>query len=149
MAPSPFMRSLREHMLMRRYSKRTVDSYLYRVRYYIRYDGKRHPAEMGAKEVLSFLSFLSAQRKVAASTQKVALNALAYLYSKYLGMPLGSLGEFNKARQPCKLPVVLTREEVQRLLGSLRGSPALLASLLYGSGLRRIKAIRHVGQAAL
>jgi hypothetical protein len=63
MAPSPFMRSLREHMLMRRYSKRTVDSYLYWVRYYIRYHDKCHPAEMGAREVLSFLTFLSAQRK--------------------------------------------------------------------------------------
>jgi integrase len=134
---------------MRRYSKRTVDSYLYWVRYYIRYHDKCHPAEMGAREVLSFLTFLSAQRKVAASTQKVALNALAYLYSKYLGMPLGSLGEFNKARQPRKLPVVLTREVVQRLLGNLRGSLDLLASLLHGSGLRRIEAIRRVGQALL
>lgn len=142
MPPSPFMQALREHMLTRRYGKRTVDTYLYWVRYYIRYHGKRHPAEMGAEEVLSFLTFLSVQRRVAASTQKVALNALAYLYNKYLGLPLGSLGEFNRARQPRKLPVVLTREEVRRLLGSLRGSPALLASLLYGSGLRRIEAIR-------
>lgn len=97
---------------------------------------------MGAEEVLSFLTFLSVQRRVAASTQKVALNALACLYNNYLGRPLGNLGEFNRATQPRKLPVVLTRTEVRRLLGSLRDSPALLASLLYGSGLRRIEAIR-------
>ena len=97
---------------------------------------------MGSEEVLSFLTFLSVQRRVAASTQKVALNALAYLYNKYLEQPLGNLGEFTKSSQPRKLPVVLTCDEVRLLLGHLRGSPALLASLRYGSGLRRIEAVR-------
>lgn len=142
MPSSPFMDSLRQHMLVRHYSKRTIDSYLYWIRYYIRYHGKRHPIEMGSLQVMEFLTFLADQRQVSVATQKIALNALAFLYNKFLGAPLGSLGQFNKARRPPKLPVVLTRAEVRRLLGSMHGSPALLASLLYGSGLRRIEAVR-------
>jgi integrase len=112
------MQALLEQLITRRYSKRTIDSYLYWVRYYIRFHGKRHPAEMGAEEVMSFLTFLS------------------------LALPLGSLGELNRSVQQRELPVVLTREEVRRLLERLRGSQWLLASLLYGSGLRRIEAVR-------
>jgi len=129
-------------MLVRRYSKRTIGSYLYWIRYYIRYNGKRHPAEMGAAQVFAFLTFLADQRQVSVATQKVVLNALAFLYNKYLEIPLGNLGTFNKATTPRKLPVVLTRGEIARLLKSMRGSPALIAALLYGSGLRRIEAVR-------
>lgn len=142
MPSSPFMDSLRQHLLVRHYSKRTIDSYLYWIRYYIRYHRKRHPAEMGSLQVMEFLTFLADQRKVSVATQKIALNALAFLYNKFLGSPLGNLGQFNKASRPPKLPVVLTRVEVTRLLNSMQGSSALLASLLYGSGLRRIEAVR-------
>lgn len=141
MANSPFMDALYRHMLAHHYGKRTVDSYLYWIRYYIRYHNRRHPQEMGAGEVMAFLSFLAVDRQVSVTTQKVALNALAYLYNKYLGKPFGELGSFNKAARPRKLPVVLTRQEVARLLGRLSGSAWLLASMIYGSGLRRIEAV--------
>lgn len=142
MPPSPFLEDLRRHLLVRHYSKRTIDSYLYWIRYYIRYNGKRHPVEMGQAQVLGFLGYLADQRLVSVATQKIALNALAFLYNKYLAMPLGELGAFNRAARPRKLPVVLTRAEMGRLLSQLDGSPRLLACLLYGSGLRRIEAVR-------
>lgn len=142
MPVSPFLDSLRQHMLVRHYSKRTADSYLYWVRYYIRFHGKCHPAEMGQKQVMAFLTFLADQRQVSVATQKIALNALAFLYNKFLDLPLGNLGSFNKASRPRKLPVVLTRAETGSLLNRMEGSSALLASLLYGSGLRRIEAVR-------
>lgn len=129
-------------MLAHHYSKRTIDSYLYWVRYYIRFNRKRHPAEMGQEQVMAFLTYLADQRQVSVATQKIALNALAFLYNKFLELPLGSLGAFNKASRPRKLPIVLTRQETGSLLNRMQGSPALLASLLYGSGLRRIEAVR-------
>lgn len=142
MAGSPFMAALREHMLARHYSHRTIDSYLYWIRYYIRFHSKRHPAELDHTHVMAFLGFIAATRNVSVSTQKTALNALAFLYNKYLNQPLGKLGDFNKATRPRKLPLVLTKSEVGAVLSSLSGSPRLLASLLYGSGLRRIEAVR-------
>lgn len=142
MAHSPFMTALREYMLARHYSLRTIDGYLYWTRYYIRFHGKRHPAELDQSHVMAFLGYIASARNVSVSTQKTALNALAFLYNKYLNKPLGLLGDFNKASRPRKLPVVLTRTEVGALLAGLGGSPRLMASLLYGSGLRRIEALR-------
>lgn len=142
MAASRFMAALREHMLARHYSLRTIDGYLYWIRYYIRFHGRRHPADLDKTHVMSFLGHIASARNVSVSTQKTALNALAFLYNKYLNQPLGKLGDFNKASRPRKLPVVLTRAEVGAVLGGLSGSPRLLASLLYGSGLRRIEAVR-------
>lgn len=142
MPASLFLENLRRNMLVRHYSKRTIDSYLYWIRYYIRFNGMRHPTELGPTQVMSFLTFLADQRLVSVATQKVALNALAFLYNKHLDLPLGSLGTFNKANRPRKLPVVLTRVEIGKLLSNMRGGPRLMASLLYGSGLRRIEAVR-------
>ena len=110
MPPSPFMQDLAQKMLMRHYSKRTVDSYCYWIRYYICYHGKRHPKDLGREHVMAFLTFLANQRSVSVSTQKIALNALAFLYNKYMDLPFGELGTFNKANalanfQWC-LPVV-------------------------------------------
>lgn len=143
MPASPFLENLRQNMLVRHYSKRTIDSYLYWIRYYIRFNGMRHPTELGPLQVMSFLTFLADQRLVSVATQKIALNALAFLYNKHLNLPLGSLGTFNKANRPRKLPVVLTRVEIGKLLSNMRGGgPRLMASLLYGSSLRRIEAVR-------
>ncbi len=141
MPSSPFMESLHQYMLAHHYGRRTTDSYSYWIRFYIRFHNKRHPQELGATEVMEFLSFLASERQVSISTQKIALNALALLYNKFLGKPLGTLGAFNKAAKPRKLPVVLTRTEVGNLLARLSGSPWLLASMIYASGLRRIEAV--------
>jgi integron integrase len=128
-------------MFAHHYGNRTVESYLYWIRFFIRFHGKRHPKELGGSEVMAFLEFLANERNVSVATQKIALNALAYLYNKYLQKPLGNLGAFNKATRPRKLPVVLTRFEVSAVLGRLSGSPWLLASMIYASGLRRIEAV--------
>lgn len=139
--PSPFLEALSRHMLAHHYSRRTVDSYLYWIRFFIHFHNKTHPQDMGAAEVKAFLAFLANDRRVSVSTQKICLNALAYLYNKYLQKNLGDLGAFNKATRPRKLPIVLTRHEVSLILGQLSGSRWLLASMIYGSGLRRIEAV--------
>ena len=139
---SPFLQSVSDFMAVRRYSSRTIRSYLYWIRYFIVFHDKRHPETMGGPEVVEFLTHLAVQKKVSIATQKIALNALAFLFNRVLQQPLGNLGEFNRARQERKLPTVLSRPEVGQLLSRLSGLPLLLASLLYGSGLRRAEAVR-------
>ncbi len=139
---SPFLNSISDFMAVRRYSKRTVKSYLYWIRYYIVFHQKRHPKDMGALEVEQFPTYLAVKCKVSISTQKIALNALAFLYNRVLEKPFGTLGEFNRAKTPAKLPVVLSRLEVTKLLNNMEGTSQLVASLLYGSGLRRNEAVR-------
>ncbi|OGT73564.1 MAG: integrase [Gammaproteobacteria bacterium RIFCSPLOWO2_02_FULL_57_10] len=141
-SPSPFLESISRHMLAKRYSKRTIDTYLYWIRYFINFHKKRHPTDMGGAEVEQFLNFLAVDRKVSAATQGLALNALAFLYNRFLEKPMGNVGNFRRSSIQAKLPVVLTRSEVHRLLGELSGTPLLIASLLYGSGLRRIEVAR-------
>ncbi len=102
----------------------------------------RHPEAMGAPEVAAFLEHLAVDRNVAASTQNQALAALLFLYDAVLGTPLASVGEFVHAKRPKRLPVVLTREEVRAVLAEMRGTQLLIASLLYGSGLRLLEALR-------
>lgn len=139
---SPFLKSISDYMAVRHYAKRTVRSYLYWIRYFIVFHEMRHPNDMGAAEVELFLTHLAVTRNVSVSTQKVALNALAFLYNRILDQPFGELGEFNHSRRVRNLPVVLTRAEVGRLLQCMKGIPHLIASLLYGSGLRRSEALR-------
>lgn len=139
---SPFLNSVSDYMAVRHYAKRTIRSYLYWIRYFIVFHKMRHPNQMGATEVELFLTHLAVTRKVSVSTQKVALNALAFLYNRILEQPLGELGEFNRSHRARNLPVVLTRGEVARLLQCMTGVSHLLASLLYGSGLRRSEAMR-------
>jgi integron integrase len=93
-------------------------------------------------EVEQFLTYLASKRNVAIATQKIVLNALAFLYNKFLEKPLGDVSAFRRVRKQVKLPTVLTRNEVNALLGRLQGVHLLIACLLYGSGLRRIEAAR-------
>ncbi len=142
MTASPFMTAIRDFMLVRHYRKRTIETYLYWIRFFILYHGKRHPAELPAAAVEQFLTYLVTQRNVAAATQSIALNALVFLYDKFLQKPIGDVGEFRRSSRQAKLPVVLTNAEVAALLGQLSGEHLLMASLLYGSGLRRIELLR-------
>lgn len=139
---SPFIDSLTRYMSVRRYSPRTIKTYLYWIKYFIHYHNKCHPDQMGEQEVEQFLTFLSVERCVSAATQKLALNALAFLYNRFLNMPLVNASGYRRSRIPPKLPVVLSRLEVSRLLSQLSGVPLLIASVLYGSGLRRIEVTR-------
>lgn len=139
---SPFIASIVRFMSARRYSPRTIEAYLYWIKYYIHFHQKRHPGEMGDREVEQFLTFLCVERRVSVATQRLALNALAFLYNRFLDQPLGDVSGFMRARVPAKLPLVLTRLEVSRLLAQLQGVPLMIASLLYGSGLRRLEVAR-------
>ena len=139
---SPFIESITHYMAVRRYSPRTIESYLYWIKYYIHFHGKRHPSELGGREVEQFLTYLTVERNVSAATQKLALNALVFLYNRFLEMQLGDVSSFRRSRVPAKLPVVLSRADVAKLLAQLNGVPLMIASLLYGSGLRRIEVAR-------
>ena len=125
------------------FSIRTEDSYAAWARQFILFHRKRHPSEMGEAEVVAFLDHLAVDRKVAASTQNQALAALLFLYKVVLDRPLAWSGEdVIHARRPERLPVVLGREEVRRVLAQLDGTPGLMAGLLYGSGLRLMECLR-------
>ena len=104
--PSPFIESIRRDMRLRGYSIRTEKTYLYWIRYFIRFNQYKHPQELGGTEVKEFLSYLANDRHIAVNTQKVALNALAFLYQKFLQTDLGELG-FSLATKQRSLPTVL------------------------------------------
>ena len=123
-------------------SRRTEQSYVGWIKRFIRYHGLRHPDEMGATEVVEFLSHLAVDRDVAASTQNQAASALLFLYRQVLGRDLVGLDSAVRARTPKRLPVVLTRDEVQAVLSRLEGEDALIAGILYGSGLRLLECLR-------
>ncbi|WP_324254695.1 phage integrase N-terminal SAM-like domain-containing protein [Halomonas sp. KAO] len=106
---------------MKRYSPRTEKTYCYWIRFFIRFHGVRHPAGMGGAEVRTFLEHLAVERRVATATQNQALNALVFLYRHVLDQPLGDIGEFSRAKRPRRLPVVLSHEDVMRVLSHLAG----------------------------
>lgn len=128
--------------MVRRYSKRTIKTYITWIRAYINFNDKKHPSELGAADIKRFLTHLAVNRNVAASTQALALNSLAYLYNKFLEQPLEDMGDFKRAKRQTKLPVVLTQEEVSQLLKQLPQQYKLLIGMLYGSGLRRMELVR-------
>jgi len=124
---------------IRRIGRRTEKAYRGWVRRFILHHGKRHPAELGAREVTDFLSHLAVDRHVSASTQNQALCALLFLYRQVLGLELPWLEDVVRARVPPRLPTVLSRDEVRRVLERMRGTPRLIATLLYGGGLRLLE----------
>src|SRR6266700_3856002 len=132
----------REAIRRRHYSYRTEETYLQWIRRFILFSGKRHPRHLGAKEVTAFLNHLALERRVAASTQNQALAALLFLYKEVLAVPLPWLDGLERAKRPAKRPTVLTESEAQRLLAQLRGTKWLMASLLYGAGLRLRECLR-------
>ncbi len=123
-------------------SLRTEQAYVGWTRRYVRYHGLRHPRQLGEDEVQAFISYLALERSVAASTQNQALAALLFLYTNVLRRPLGDLGAVVRAKRPRRLPVVLSCAEVEAVFVHLEGVPRLVASLLYGSGLRHVEALR-------
>lgn len=141
MAESPFLGSIKEYMLVRRYSRRTVQSYLHWIKRYILFHGKAHPERLSEAHVEQFLTHLAVDRHVSASTQAIVLNALAFLYNQFLQRPI-ALADFRKSTRQPKLPIVLTASEVKRLIQGMHGYHKLMVCLLYGSGLRRIELVR-------
>ncbi|UCE87979.1 MAG: integron integrase [Deltaproteobacteria bacterium] len=133
---------VRAELRVRHRSPRTEQSYVQWIRRFILFHGKRHPASMGAEEICAFLNHLAVERSVSAATQNQALNALAFLYRHVLDREPPALAALVRARKPRRLPVVLTPDEVRRVLAELEGGPWLIAALLYGSGLRLFEALR-------
>lgn len=133
---------VREQIRLKHYSIRTERVYCEWVKRFIRFHDYRHPVEMGAQEVESFLSHLAVNKDVAASTQNQALAALLFLYKEVLRQDLPWLGEVVRAKKPSRLPVVLSIEEVQKILANLKDETWLISSLLYGTGMRLMEAVR-------
>ncbi len=134
----------RVHNLMRalHLSPRTEEAYVQWIRRFILFHGKRHPLDMGEQEIVRFLSHLATEGKVSASTQNQALSALLFLYKDVLQRQVEWLEGVVRARKPVRLPLVLSRDEAAALLSKLDGVPRLMASLLYGSGLRLMECCR-------
>jgi len=133
---------MRDAIRVRHYSIRTEEAYLQWARRFILFHQKRHPSSMGADEVNAFLTNLAVQQNVSASTQGQALSAILFLYRDVLAEPLPWLDDIVRARKPRRPPVVLSRDEVRAVLGELDGTPKLVATLLYGTGMRLLEGLR-------
>jgi integron integrase len=133
---------VRRVLRVKHYSLRTEHVYVGWIRRFVLANGKRHPREMGGAEVERFLSQLAVRGRVAASTQNQALSALLFLYREVLGIELPWLHNVTRAKRPQRLPVVLSRDEVKQILAAMDGRPWLLASLLYGTGMRLMEGLR-------
>jgi integron integrase len=140
--PPRLLDQVRDAIRRRHYSIRTEHAYIDWIKRFILFHHKKHPRDMGAPEVERFLTHLAVDRNVAVSTQNQALSALLFLYKDVLGIHLPWLSEIQRAKKPRRLPVVLTVEEVRRVLARLDGQHGLMAALLYGAGLRLLECVR-------
>ena len=139
---SAFLNQLRDVIRQKHYSIKTEQTYLFWVSYYIRYHHMQHPSTLGTNEIRRFLNHLATDKNVAPGTQKVALNAVVFMYRHLLKMDPGDFSDFKKAKGPTKLPVVLTRDEIRQIFGQLSEPAFLCAGLMYGSGLRVSETVR-------
>lgn len=140
--PPRLLDEVRRVLRLKHYSLRTELAYIGWIRRFVLASGKRHPRSMGAAEVERFLSGLAVERKVSAGTQNQALAALLFLYTEVLDVKLPWMDTMVRAKRTRRIPVVLSRDEVQRLLVAMDGRPALIAALLYGTGMRLMECLR-------
>lgn len=141
--PAPkLLDQVRAELRARHYSRRTETTYVFWIRRYILFHGKRHPSLMGGPEVGEFLGHLATRRRVSASTQTQALSAILFLYRRVLRADVRWIEDIPRARRVRPLPVVLSRTEVRAVLSHLSGRPAIVCELLYGTGLRLLEALR-------
>jgi integron integrase len=136
------LEEVKERLRLKHYSIRTEEQYVQWIKRFILFHGKRHPRQMAAPEVEQFLTHLAVEGRVSASTQNQAKSAVLFLYREVLGVELEWLGEVTRAKSPQRLPVVLTVVEVRAVLAQMSGTYWLVASLLYGAGLRVMEAVR-------
>jgi integron integrase len=137
----PLLKTLARTLRARRYAIRTEQTYVDWCHRFLLYTGKADPSALGQADVERFLAHLASDQRVAASTQNQALNALVFLFREVLDRPLPEM-QFTRARRPPRVPVVLTRDEVRALLGQLGGTYALMARLMYGTGMRLMECVR-------
>lgn len=140
--PPRLLQQVRARIRRLNYSYRTEQAYAYWIRYFILFSGKRHPRDMGKSEVERFLTYLATERRVSASTQNQALSALLFLYKQVLEIEIGWVEDVVRAKRPARVPVVLTRSEVDAVLSRMSGMYRLMAYLMYGTGLRVSECLR-------
>lgn len=140
--PPKLLDQVRDKIRLKHYSIRTEQAYTDWIKRYILHFGKRHSREMGAPEVEQFLTHLAVNGRVSASTQNQARCALLFLYKEVLAVELPWLDNVEQVKAPKRLPVVLNREEIQAILSRLNGTNWLIASLLYGTGMRIMECLR-------
>ena len=141
--PKPkLLDQVRAAIRTRHYSYMTEKAYVGWIKRFIFFHNKRHPVEMAEAEIAQFLSSLASNSHVSASTQNQALNALLFLYHEVLGKEIGYIAGVIRAKRPSRLPVVLTRQEVKTVLSLLCGTDWIMATLLYGAGLRLMECMR-------
>lgn len=140
--PPRLLDAVRDQIRLRNFSIRTEQVYVDWCKRFILFHGKRHPAEMGAPELEAFLTHLAVQRHVSAGTQNQARSAVLFMYRHALNMQLPWLTDVVRAKASQHLPVVLTHREVKALLDELSGTHALVASMLYGTGMRLLEGLR-------
>jgi integrase len=142
-SPKPkLLEQVRQAIRTRHYSYMTEKAYVGWIKRFIFFHNKRHPAEMAEAEIAQFLSSLANDSHVSASTQNQALDALLFLYHEVLGKKIGYVAGVVRAKRPSRLPVVLTRQEVKMVLPFLCGTDWIMATLLYGAGLRLMECMR-------
>ena len=144
--PPPQPRKLLDHvrdvLRVNHYSVRTEEAYVGWIRRFILYHNKKHPLEMGALEVELYLTHLAVGEKVSTNTQKQALNALVFLYNRVLQKPLGQFRDISRPKKPQRRPLVLSKDEVERILRVMVGTHQLIATLLFGTGMRLLECLR-------
>ena len=140
--PPRLLDQLRAQLRVAHYSLSTEKSYVHWVRAFIRFHGLRHPREMGGVEVAAFLTHLANMQRASESTHRQALSALLFLYRKVLGQDLPWMQQIGRLRVPARVPAVLSRHEIERLLACMTGLEALIARLLYGTGMRKMESLR-------
>ena len=142
MAKSALLEQVRQTCRLKHFSLKTEKAYLTWIRRFILFNNKRHPKEMGEKEISKYLTYLADKANVSASTQNQAFSAILFLYRDVLEINLSKIDHIHRPRRSSKLPVVFTKEEVNAVIDQLHGTKKLMAVLLYGSGLRLMECIR-------
>lgn len=140
--PKKLLERMRDVIRLKHYSIKTEQTYIGWARRFILFHNKRHPNEMGAQEITAFLRHLAVTLNVAAKTQNQALNAILFLYRDVLRVDIGELGEFPRGQERKRIPVVLTQDEVKRVIAVSTGSYRMMIELLYGSGIRLAECLR-------
>lgn len=133
---------MREACAVRHYSRRTFQAYWHWSKRFILWSGKRHPRDMGQVEVAAFLTWLATDQQVSASTQRQALHGILFMYQAALGIEIGWIDDIVRAKQPQRLPEVLSVDETAAVLAATSGTPGLVLRLLYGAGLRLMEGLR-------
>lgn len=141
MRSSPFLNAIRMDMRQKGYALKTEKTYLHWIKRFILFHQKRHPQTISSEEVRQFLSHLANDKHVAINTQKIALNALAFLYNKFLQQPQGDI-DYIPASKPRNLPIVISASDIQRILQHMDTRNQLIFALLYGAGLRINECLR-------